>query len=142
MTKTARPTTAPESVPVEAAYYLDRAAEELSAVAADEGFTLKPYESVRPGQACWHHGLYGTCRDRELCILVVADERMAAVFSAELKGYVRLYPHEGVDAWLLLETRRTDGMTELIAATAAVTDALRLACVWRMPHPTDPDPKS
>ncbi|HTK60220.1 MAG TPA: hypothetical protein VL283_03380, partial [Candidatus Baltobacteraceae bacterium] len=114
----------------------------LSRLAEDEGLTLKPYEGHQPGRNWWIHGLYGDSRDRDLCIQVVADEGMAAIFTADLKGYVRLYPRDGSNAWLLLESRRVEDMAALLTGVAEMTDLLRLACVWRMAHPTDPDPKA
>src|SRR5689334_11599588 len=142
MKKSAPLQPAPVSVPVEAAYYLDKAAEELSRLAKDEGFTLLPYEGHEPGRTWWLHGLYGASHDRDICVQVVTDEHMARTFAADLKCYVRLYPRDGRNEWLLLETRRVEDMAALMSGVAEMTDLLRLACIWRLPHATDPDPKA
>jgi hypothetical protein len=143
---------APVSVPVEAAYFLDKAAEELSRLAQDEGLKLTPYESHEPNRLWWVHGVYGKSRDREICVQLVTTETLAPIFAADLKAYVRMHGKSGGEIiyplrdnssdWLLLEKRRVDGMTELVTGVAEMTDILRLACVWRLPHPTDPDPKT
>lgn len=136
------PKRAPKDVPVEAAFYLDKAADELAALAKDEGLHLKPYEDHAPGRNWWVHGLYGKTREREICIQVVTDERMAATFAADLKAYLTHCLPDGRCEWVLIETRRVEDMASLVTAAAELTDVLRRLCVWGMPHPTDPDPKN
>lgn len=142
MTRLGPPKLAPPDVPPHAAHYLDNAAEYLTELVKAYGLTLKPYERRPSDRGVWHHGLYGTSRDREYCVQLVTDENMAPSFTALLNGYVRLYPSDGTAPWLLLERRQVNGMAALMTDAAAVADALRMACVWRMPHPTDPDPKN
>ena len=146
------PKRAPKDVPVEAAFYLDKAADELSGLVKDEGLELTPYEAHEPYRLWWVHGMYGKSRDREICIQLVTTETLAPIFAAELKAYVRMHGKSEGEVifplcdnsgdWLLLEKRRIDGMTELVTGVIEMTDALRRACIWGMPHPTDPDPKN
>lgn len=133
---------APTGVPPEAARYLDRAAEELSELVKDSGFELKAYDQFHPDHSAWLHGLYGDCNDREICIQVLTDREMAPSFTAILRGYVKLYPPGDRNEWLLFETRRTVGLAGLLAGVTDLMDVLSLACLYRLPHPTDPDPKA
>lgn len=139
---TAPPKRAPKEVPPEAALYLDNAAEYLTELVKEFGLELKPYDQYHPDHSAWLHGLYGTTRDRQFCIQVVTDEQMAPTFTALLKCYIRLYPKDGRSTWLRYGIRRVKGMADLMNAVADLTEAIRFACVWRMPHPTEPDPKA
>ena len=150
MTPIAPPTLAPKDVPLEAARYLDDAAAHLKALAKKKGLELKPYELHDPEHTSWFHGLYGESNEREICIRVMTDEELAPSLTADLIGYVRLhmragehvFPENGFGDWIIFERRRVRGMSALVAGTSALTESLRLACVYRMPHPTSPDPKA
>jgi len=135
------PKRAPKEVPPEAARYLDEAAARLSELVDEHGLKLKPYDQYHPDHTAWTHGIYGESRSRDICIQVVTDEDMATTFTAVLKAYLRLYPSDGSNAWLLLGKRRVRDMVGLVTGVTDLTLALQLACVWRMPHPTEPDPK-
>lgn len=136
------PRIAPPGVPHAVAHYLDNAAAYLRKFAKDADLELKPYEQYRDGLAQWHHALYGSCRDRAFCLQVVTDAASAPDFLADLRAYVRLYPIDGRNEWLLLERGPAQGMAALLKEAALMDRRLRLACAWRMPHPTDPDPKA
>ncbi|MEK7545829.1 MAG: hypothetical protein AAB554_02005 [Patescibacteria group bacterium] len=142
MTRAEPPKIAPKDVPPEAALYLDDAAGYLTELVKEYGLELKTYDLYRPEHSAWLHGLYGKCRDRQICIQVVTDAEMAPNRVALLKGYIRMYPGDGRNEWLLFETRRVRGMAGLMAGTADMADRLFLACVWRIPHPNSPDPKA
>ncbi len=142
MTPIGPPKRAPKEVPPEPALYLDNAAEYLTELVKEYGLDLRPYDQHRPDQKVWLHGLYGTMRDRDFCIQVVTDAEMAPAFAGLLRCHLRLYPRDGSSKWLLYQSRRVKGMAELMLAAAELTEAAHLACVWRMPHPTDPDPKT
>lgn len=150
MTRIGPPKLAPKDVPPDAARYLENAAAYLSGLAEDFGLELKPYELHEPRHTSWFHGLYGETRDRQICIRVMTDEELAPAFTADLIGYVRLhahpgqivYPHDGFGDWLIFARRRINGMGALMTGVIDMTEALRLACTFRMPHPTDPDPKA
>ena len=133
---------APDGVPPEAAFYLDAVAERLGRLAEDLGLELKTYDQYDPKHAFWQHALYGTTRDRQFCIQVVASAETAPESIADLRAHIRLYPSDGRNAWLFFRQLRVQGMTRLVAATAHLTRAVRFTCAWRMPHPTDPDPKA
>jgi hypothetical protein len=92
------PRLAPPGVPHAVALYLDNGAAYLRDVAKSEGLELKPYENAAPDHAVWHHGLYGTLRDRQFCLQVVTDAAMAPAFDALLYAYVRHYPKDGRNA--------------------------------------------
>ena len=102
----------------------------------------KPYDQYKPDQTAWCHSMYGACHDREFCIQVVTDADLAPAFHADVRGYVRLYPKDHRNAWQLLGNVRVNGMHAMLAAASETFAALRFACVLRMPHPTDPDPKA
>lgn len=150
MTPHGPPKLAPEGIPPEAALYLDNAAEYLKETARAYGLKLSPYDQHHPDHSAWWHGLYGEYHERELCIQVVTDEDMAPDFTARLKGYLRVSWHDGETVyppndktyWLLFEERRVNGMVALLDGVAGMTEVLRLACTFRMPHPTDPDAKA
>lgn len=139
---TAPPKRAPREVPPEAALYLDNAAEYLTELVKEFRLKLKPYDQYHPDHTAWFHSLYGTSRDREFCIQVVTDAEMAPTFTALLKCHICLYQKDGSNKWLLYRTRRVKGMTDLMNSAADLIGIIRLACVWRMPHPTEPDPKA
>lgn len=142
MTPNGPPKRAPKDVPPEAARYLDNAAEYLSELVKEFKLELKAYDQYHPDHSAWLHGLYGESNDRQFCIQLITNEEMAPNSAGILKGYVRLYPPDGRNEWLLYETRRVGDMAALMTAAADVTERLRLVCVLRMPHPTDPDPKA
>ena len=145
------PKLAPKEVPPNAALYLDNAAEYLTTIAKDFGLDLQPYELYEPGHSSWFHGLYGETNDRQFYLRVMTDEDLAPAFKADLIGYVRLharpgqlvYPREdGLGDWIVISRLRVKGMAELMTEATDMAQALRLACVYRMPNPTDPDPKA
>lgn len=150
MTRIGPPKLAPKDVPPEAALYLDNAAEYLKAVAKKYRLALHPYEEHRPEHSSWFHGLYGEVADRQFCLRVMTDEELAPSFTADLIAYVRLYlpagqivfPDDGHGDWLIYARRRVIGMAALTTAATEMSESLRVACVLRMPHPTDPDPKA
>lgn len=142
MNEVGPPRIAPKDVPHAAALYLDNAAHYLGPFVKEHELNLKPYDQYQPDQTAWCHSMYGACRDREFCIQVVTDADLAPAFHADVRGYVRLYPKDHGNAWLPLGNRRVGGMHEMLAAADETIVVLRLACVLRMPHPTDPDPKA
>ena len=133
---------APDDVPLAAAHYLDNAVAFLRAVAETHHLELRPYDMHQPGAANWLHGLYGTANDRNFCIQVVTDDALATEFRAHVHAWVRLYFSDERNEWLRLETFPVAGMDQLVRHVAWSTLVLRIACVLRMPHPTDPDPKA
>lgn len=142
MTPLGPPKRAPKEVPPEAALYLDNAAEYLTELVKEFGLDLRPYDQYQPDQVSWQHGLYGEANEREFCVQLATDAQMAPTFVGILRGWVRLYPADRTNEWLLLEVRRVAGMAALVTVAADVTRALKLACVWRMPHKTDPAPNA
>lgn len=134
---------APESVPIEAASYLDKAAERLSALVKEHGLALRPYDQYDPGQTSWLHALYGKANDREFCVQVITDARLAAESRGHVHGWVRLYPRNGKNEWLhLLANHPVAEIDDLVSQAVEAVRLMRIVCVLSMPHPTDPDPKA
>lgn len=142
MTPLGPPKLAPEGTPFSVARYLDNAAEYLRPIAEDGALDLKPYEIRHPDDGTWGHHLYGSAWDRAFAIQVTANDVEADAFTASVTGFI-LHCAEGVEEeWVQIEFRRVNGMAQLVECVHEFLEALRLACVWRMAHVTDPDSKA
>jgi hypothetical protein len=132
---------APDDVSRAAAHFLDTAAVHLDVVAKREKLELKPYDTHQPGQTRWLHGLYGSLSNkRAFCIQVVTDDEMAHEFRASLNGWIQLYPADGSNAWVLIETLTVAGMEDLVTSVMSLTTSLRAAGAWRFRRPPDHGP--
>lgn len=97
------------------------------------------------------HGLYGVYHDHDICITVLTDVDMAAESAAIVSGFIRItweknavavYSPGDQGSWLLFEKRLVKGLAGLMSGVSALAETLRLACLFRMQHPTDPDSKA
>lgn len=123
-------------------YCLDMAAECLKPFAETNGLTLKPYEIADPATSNWAHHLYGKLRDRDYAIQVSTTVADGGALRARLYGFVKHWSSGGGEAWLLIDQYLTGGMRGLLTGSVALLRSLQLACVFLMPHPTDPDLKA
>jgi len=139
MTPLGPPKLAPEGTPFSVARYLDNAAEYLRPIAEQDALDLKPYDIRQPDDGAWGHHLYGSAWDRGFAIQVVANDVGADSFNATVTAFVLHYAKGAKEVWLQIECRAVNGMAGLVACVHDFLAILRLACVWRMAHVTDPD---
>lgn len=142
MTPLGPPKLAPEGTPFSVARYLDNAAEYLKPIAQDHALRLKPYDIRQPDDGTWGHHLYGAAWDRAFAIQVTANDAGADMFSATVTGFVLHYVKGVEEEWLQIECRAVNGMAQLVTCVHDFLQSLRLTCVWRMAHVTDPDSKA
>lgn len=142
MTPNAPSTLAPAGTPECVAHFLDNAAAHLGPVIENGSLDLKAYDLIRPDVGTWAHHLYGKVWDREFAIQVAANDRDAPTFVATISCFVKLVLNVDDDPWMRIEFRQVKGMDGLLKCVKELLLVVHIACVLRMPHVCEPDPKA